>query len=345
MAKKYLYRKTFTFEGKRYNAYGNTEKEALLRMFEKKKALEEGRITTSGNTTVSDWTMIAIDTYKPNLAERTKADDMTRIRKHILSRIGSLPLKSVRPIDCQEIMNAQAGMSHAHIAKLSQELKFIFETAKKNKLILENPADDLVKPKAIARNRCAISPVERAAFLKVCEGNDRFLVFELMLYCGCRPSEAVRSCGADLSLQNGVPMLHIRGTKTYNSDRVVPMPTVLYERLKGRKANDPLAPNERGSFYTESSYKRRKKTLNREMNIALGCKVYRNELIPPYPLRESFVPYELRHTYCTDLAKRKIDVRVAQRLMGHSSIQITADIYTHIQEEQLVEEASKILGQ
>ena len=45
MGKKYEFRKSFTFEGKRYEAYGHTEKEALMRMFEKQKALEEGRVT------------------------------------------------------------------------------------------------------------------------------------------------------------------------------------------------------------------------------------------------------------------------------------------------------------
>ena len=76
----------------------------------------------------------------------------------------------------------------------------------------------------------------------------------------------------------------------------------------------------------------------------MGCRTYRNALIPPYPLRDSFVPYELRHTYCSDLAKRGVDIRVAQKLMGHSSISITADIYTHVQDEQVLSDAAKILG-
>ena len=34
----------------------------------------------------------------------------------------------------------------------------------------------------------------------------------------------------------------------------------------------------------------------RAMNISMGCKTYRNALIPPYPLAADFVPYCLRHT-------------------------------------------------
>ncbi len=74
----------------------------------------------------------------------------------------------------------------------------------------------------------------------------------------------------------------------------------------------------------------------------MGCRVYRNELIPPYPLAADFVPYCLRHTYCTDLQKRGIDIRVAQYLMGHADIQMTANIYTHTDTDIIVNAAKKI---
>lgn len=72
MSKKYKYRKTFTFDGKRYAVYADTEKEVLLKMFEKQKALEEGKVTVSGNMLVSKWAEIAIDSYKRNLNEKGK---------------------------------------------------------------------------------------------------------------------------------------------------------------------------------------------------------------------------------------------------------------------------------
>ncbi len=49
-----------------------------------------------------------------------------------------------------------------------------------------------------------------------------------------------------------------------------------------------------------------------------------------------------RHTYCTDLQKKGIDIRTAQKLMGHSSILITAEIYTHVDTKEIVK-AGKIL--
>lgn len=43
-----------------------------------------------------------------------------------------------------------------------------------------------------------------------------------------------------------------------------------------------------------------------------------------------FVPYCLRHTFCTDLQKKGMPINVAKYLMGHSDISVTANIYTHI---------------
>ena len=344
MGKKYEFRKSFTFEGKRYEAYGHTEKEALMRMFEKQRALEEGRVTISGNMLVSTWAKIAIDSYKRNLNDKGRNDMWLRVNKHILSKIGSMTVKSIKHIQCQALMNDLEGYSWSTVQKVYQDLQFIFRTALQNHIILENPAKDVFRPDAEKGQRKDLSKNERVAFLKAVGDTDKFRVFELMFYCGCRPGEAIKCIGNDLSINEDVALLHIRGTKTKNSDRVVPVPEELYLKLKDVGPFEPLAPNRSGRFHSEASYNRCANDLKRQMNIAMGCRTYRNALIPPYPLRDSFVPYELRHTYCSDLARRGIDIRVAQKLMGHSSISITADIYTHVQDEQILDDAARILG-
>ena len=82
----------------------------------------------------------------------------------------------------------------------------------------------------------------------------------------------------------------------------------------------------------------------REMNIAMGCALYRNRLMPPYPLAEDLVPYCFRHTFCTNLQKKGVDIRTAQYLMGHSDIRMTANIYTHADEETILSAANLLCG-
>ena len=148
----------------------------------------------------------------------------------------------------------------------------------------------------------------------------------------------------EVKMLEGQPVLHIRGTKTDNANRFVPIPDILCQRIKNTPKFDYISPNNVGKKHDASSYRRITKSLYREMNISMGCRVYRNKLIPPFPLAEDFVPYDLRHTYCTDLQKKGIDIRTAQYLMGHSDISLTANIYTHADNSTILEAAKLING-
>lgn len=344
MAKTYKYQKMITVDGQRYNIRADSLEDLYTKIANKKRDIEDGRTLVTGSMTVKQWTKICLETYKSNVKPETLENMTMRINKHILARIGNYPVRSITPIQCQAIMNAQAGMSYSHIRSLKQELKFIFEKAKKNHLILENPAEDITLPKYTKGERRAITAAERKHLLAVADQDPAYNLFLLMLYCGCRPGEATGCIGKDIQIIDGRRMLHIRGTKTSNSDRTVPMPNILYQRFSGKGPFEVLCPNASGRMHSESSYKRLVERLRRDMNISMGCRLYRNQLVPPLPLADDFVPYNLRHTYCTDLQKAGIDIRTAQRLMGHADIRITANIYTHVDTEQLVAAADVLNG-
>ena len=334
--------KSFTFRGKRYYVYGHTVEEALEKKAALKRALKEDAITKGGNALVREWYETAFEAYKPNVSWEYMKQMKLRVEKHILSDIGAFPLCAVTPLHCQRIMNRQKGMSKSHIEKLSQELHFIFETARKNGMISKNPADDLVKPEGSYQKRRALTKEERDHLLRVLPSDPRFVFFELMLYCGCRPSEAAGVTYEDVTEIEGVKFLHIRGTKTPNSDRYVPIPKEMYPLLVKTQGSGIVACTQAGSRHNDSSYKRMVDHLKREMNLSMGCTLYRNQLVPPLPLADDFVPYLLRHTYCTDLKKKGVDVRIAKDLMGHSDIKTTANIYDHDDNETLLIAASLI---
>lgn len=340
--KKYKYEKKITIDGKRYSIRADTLEELGAKTALKRKEIEEGRVLVSGNMTVDQWAEICFSTYK-STSEKTKRDIIARYKNHVSPEIGSYKIRQIRPIQCQRILNSLEGKSDSFVHKMEQELKFLFKKAAKNKIILESPAEDLTIPASVKHGRRALTPYERKHFLRVCENTDKFILFELMLFCGCRPSEAIRCIGADITYINGYPMLHIRGTKTKSADRYVPVPDAIITRLQSVSRLAPLAPGYNGGVMTEGQYAARVKALKRALNVSMGCRVFRNALVPPYPLAPDFTPYNLRHTYCTDLQKAGVDVRTAQKLMGHSSIQMTVNIYTHVDNDS-ISDAARILG-
>lgn len=342
--KKYAVTKSFTFDGRRYYVRADTEKEALKKMYKKQADLEEGRVVVSGPMTVADWTEKALATYKAIVSPSVLKDMRYRIRKHIIQPLGQMRLQDVKPIHCQEILNAQAGLSYSHIQKIEDELHFIFRTAVENGLLLKDPSVSAIPPKGKKGSRLALSSDEEEAFLAVAGSTDRFRIFELMYWCGCRPEEAIAAVGSDVLPRRGKHVLHIRGTKSEAGDRIVPIRQCFYEKISGTAADAPIAPNQAGRPHTESSYNRAVKSLRRSLNICMGAETYRNALVPPLPLRESFVPYDLRHTYCTNLARQHVDIRIAQKLMGHATLAMTADIYTHVDEELILDDVLDLLG-
>lgn len=322
----YKHRTSFTFRGKRYDIYANSVEELYEKKALKKKQLQDDLIVYDKHTTVDQWADVSFDTYKSKV--QGLRDIKCRYKKYVSPVIGKKSLGEVKAVECQNILNSCAGMSYSHCKSLKQEISFLFQTAVENRLIPFSPAVRLSLPEYTRGYRRSITDHERKHLLAVYEKDPAYLLFIVILRCGCRPEEAIGLIGRDID--HDAKLLHVRGTKTKNSDRYVPIPPDLYEVIKKTKPFEPVCPNRAGNKHSESSYKRLCAHLKRDMNISLGCKVYRNALIPPFPLADDFVPYCLRHTYCTDLCKAKIDIRTAQRLMGHANISITADIYTHV---------------
>lgn len=342
--KKYAVTKKFWYDGKQYFVRADTEVEAEIKKAMKIRDLEEGKVIISGNTTVADWSKQCIETYKVGISDLTRQRYEWLAKCCINKYIGNMLLKQVKPLHCQQVLNHQAGKSKYQIKQTRQFLNFIFKKAYENNLTLSNPAANLSEPAGTKTTRRALTEKEQDIFIDCAFSSRQFLVFLIMYYCGCRPSEARSVMGFDIEKLEGVPVLHIRGTKTEASDRRVPIPAALYDEIKDTPKFSLIAPNMAGSQHDKKSFGRAWSSLCRAMNIKMGCKMYRNTLVPPLPLADDLVPYCLRHTYCTNLQKQGVDLRSAQYLMGHADIAMTANIYTHADTSVILDAAKLIEG-
>lgn len=338
--KKYKYRKRFTYKGKVYNVYADTRAELVRKYIDKMNSLKNGDPVKGPHALMTDWTLKCIDTYKTGQKEVTQQKFISRVNHCILSQIGNIPVADITPMDLQDVLNAQAGKSKTQINEVYQALRFIFRHAKENHLRSDDPTEYLTKPSGTHHSRRALTPTERAAVLDVAKTDRRYYMYLLMLLCGCRPSEAIGCKGSDIQLVDGYYMLHIRGTKTALSDRLVPIPTTLLELIKNTPKHQYIAQTRIGSQITNQQ--RVWTSFKRALNLHLGCRTYRNQLIPPYPVAPDLVPYCFRHEYCSDLARKHVDIRIAQKLMGHSDITLTANIYTHVDINDLITAAELI---
>lgn len=333
-------RASFTFEGKRYFVRGADDREIGAKIERKKKALTDGSIIVNSNTKVSVWAKEWLNTYKADTVDVSWFKNVSNIVNNILlPPLGSSKLKDIKPLHLKKILNDKTGLSTSYLKKIFNIMHEMFECAKLNGLILVNPADGLTLPKTKpAEQRRALTDKEREFMLCVAETHRGGLFVKIMLYTGLRPSEVAALQWRNIDLNKNIikvdSALKQDGTigqpKTKSGYRNVPIPQVLLADLATAKKT-PFAfvcTQQNGNLHTKTTIKLMWNNIKREMDILMGAKVIRNEIVISMLPGDLYL-YNLRHTYGTDLQSAGVPINVAKELMGHSDISTTAKIYTH----------------
>ena len=217
----------------------------------------------------------------------------------------------------------------------------MFEVAMKNRLIERNPVSGATRPKGKkGQKRRAITDHERKHILAVCEEYDKAKLFiYLMIYAGLRPQEVARLQWRHVDLKNRAikveQALKRDGTtgdpKSEAGTRKIPISSVLLEELKNHRKDpfDYVCTQTSGNRHTKTSIRQMWGSFVRRLNISMGCKTFKGQVVPPYRVADDLVMYCLRHTYCTDLQSHGVPINLAREYMGHEDIKVTSQIYTH----------------
>ena len=136
--------------------------------------------------------------------------------------------------------------------------------------------------------------------------------FRFVLYSGCRRSEALSLTWSDVDFEKSV--IHIRGTKTVLSDRTIPLFPDCRVLLNSIKRVDDKVFHHRASYVTHLFKK----------------------LCPTHKL------HDLRHTFATRCLECGVSMKVVQQWLGHSRMDTTASVYTHVPDAFSRVEADKL---
>lgn len=358
MARPGYFKKTFTINGKQYTAYGHTHDEAVAKAAIKQAEIEgnlKAQQIARSNYTVQKWAKEWLEKYKRGTTGEAWYKSIEGIvNNYIDPAIGDMMIKDVRPADLNALLNANSALSVSHGKKLLQIIRQIFDAAEENNLIDKNPALRLKLPKTYqdAVPRRSITDEERALTIRTAEKHpEEGLFFLIMLYCGCRPQEVSRLLYGDYNKKNRT--LHVQRarkasgetgtTKSKSGVREIPVPDILAEQLDSldKKKNELICTSAQGKPLTKTSQKRLWYKFRRHMDIENGAKLFRNHVVES-TLSKDLEPYCYRHTYATDLRDAGVPITVAAKLMGDSSINVVADIYTHHTQEAAEDARAKI---
>ena len=102
-----------------------------------------------------------------------------------------------------------------------------------------------------------------------------------------------------------------------------------------------LFPTRKGTIRGPSGIWKLWNSFAKELDLHMGA-LEEDGRILQHAIAPDLTTYCLRHTFCTDLQRAGVAINIAKELMGHSSIAVTADIYTHRDSNVLHENISRL---
>lgn len=289
------------------STYGRTVEELEAKLIKKIKAEKSHCNSKNSTMLLSDFYYENYLPFKKENIKKSSIDDL-QISFNFIIQSGF-----DKPLHRYTAENIEKFLYSVQQTRKRKKLRGVFNNmlnyAKKLGKIKSNPCDDVAKVKHIVKVGCALSFDEQDEFF-INIFNSKKLALERKLFVafvyltGTRRGEALSVEVKDFDLKTNT--LHIPGTKTPGSDRVI-----------------PLTPLIRSVFYCIIALKKLKS--GKLFNLS----IWQADNIMSFGSPDHHL-HELRHTFGTiAICVKKLDAKTVSLYMGHSDITTTLKTYTH----------------
>ncbi len=263
------------------------------------------------------------------------------LEKHILPALGQLVLSKVTLRTIQQFYNQKLdeGQSPSSVSTMNKVLYQALAYAVKERLIMVNPCIGVSLP---SEKRRKVQPltVEQAQQL-IHEVKDTMMepFIALALVVGIRHGELLALRWQDIDLAQGTIAIHATLTqdetyhfvvgdpKTASSERVILLPQPIREMLRSHQTRQREIRLKAGSAWQEYDlvFCTNKGRYLWPANVRQRFyRILRRAGLPRMHI------HDLRHSASTLLRKMGVDLKVIQEILGHSTIDMTANVYSHV---------------
>ena len=372
------YQGRFTFQGERFTLYDRDLKALQKKMADAKYEMEHGIYLNAQHMTLNTFFETWLKEIKENTVKANTLSVYMEIYKiHIAPALGKQQVSSINKLMVQRLLNnmSKNGLSANTLAKTKAILYSIFKEAMENRMISYNPCENITIRRDKTERR-VLSFREQQIFLDAIRGSRYETLCILGLSTGLRIGELSALRWSDinfeektLTVERTYVYLHdvknhrmtdeFHSPKTKNICRTIRLldstlallSTHKEKQLKEKaSAGEAWCPVEGGEdliFTTKSGGPVRglnvSETLNnyvRKINKREELNAAKEHREPEY--FERITPHTLRHTFATRAFESGIPPKVVQQILGHSSLEMTMDLYTHVTEDVQSREIQKL---
>jgi len=344
--------------------YGKTRGECQKKLDELKRRRDRGQLPEAGKDreTFSEfldrWLVAIAGPVRPSTVKRYSII----VRLHIKPALGKYKLSALKPDIIQGLYSTKlaSGLSPTTVQLIHTTLHKALEDAVNWGYLAFNPADRVRRPQRHHFEARPPTTVEVAKLIAQAEASGDRLVglWVLKAHTGARLGELlglqwsdVDLVGGTISLQRGlVDVVHgqpiLQDQKTISSRRVLSIPGEAVQALIAHQDRQNFERTKLGEAYQDFDlvFATKLGTALSERNVIRAFK----RALERAGLRTEVRLHDLRHAHATALAEAGINLKVISTRLGHASIQITADLYTHPAQEadrQAAERYAKALNE
>lgn len=330
--------------------YGKTLKEARQKRDAYLAAQQKGTTLADRDQTVAQWAATWADTYIGNVSVSTRYSYVNACEK-LTEFMGAIRMRDVCEVDLQAFAVSVAQYKKSTVNKIKITVNAIFRRALANRIIDVDPTACVEWEHAGEGTHRYLSQSEIAMICDHWREHTAGIWAMVMLWAGLRRGEALALRWEDIDfsanvihVRNG---LHFEGNtpvidtpKTPSSIRTVPILPPLRLALETvPHRSDYVCCSRSGALVTSSIWSSGWRAYNNTMSNILNG----DTATPISPGRRSdkddpdrkvfkIRSHDLRHTYASMLYDAGVDVKTAQKLLGHATPEITMRIYTHLSE-------------
>lgn len=365
------YQGTYYFNGSRRYIYDMELERLEKRLNDIKYEIEHGIYSKPEKIRLNAWFELWIKEYKDLTLKKGTIENYRRnYNCYIRPYIGNMYVRDIRVEHLQKLYNdlIRKGYAVSTLNVSRGVLSGMFHQLIKNDVLIKNPVQFVEFPKQkIKKERRVLSREEQRLFLKYAKDSDYFVLYQLALAIGLRIGELCALRWRDIDFDKEIltvngNMKYFKGIgfcidtpKSISSHRTVPLLSPVLQILKIHKRNQLKAKLEMGGrwkvlegmedlVFTNPNIPGepvRKRTIAYDMDYIMD-KI--NLHIEDGNLFEHITPHALRHTFATRALESGIPPKVVQDILGHSSITMTLDLYTHVLPQTKRDELKKMEG-
>jgi len=328
-------------DGRRKSFYAKTRQEVARLLAEALRDQAKGLPIVGEKQTLAQYLTNWLGTTRPTVRTGTfrRYEELTRV--HIVPTLGAMPLARLGAQHLNALYAAKLGegLSPTTVRYIHVTLHRALGQALRLGLVQRNVSELASPPRKRRRSMQVLSPEQARVFLDAAAGDPLEALYVVALTTGMRQGELLSLRWRDVDLEDG--HVQVRASLSKTADGFVfSEPKTAQSRRKVALTGSAIAAL------------RRHRVGQRERRLAAGPAWQDDDLVFPDALgvpfdaitllRREFLPllaraglppirfHDLRHTAATLMLLKGVHPKVVSEMLGHATISITLDLYSHV---------------